>query len=110
MRRVQRTSSHLCTVCQSPRAAPCGSAGFSGLSEAEILTYERDGFVVPKHFTLSQSTLESVKAQHQQLLDAQPDHPEFADYCPSLAAVRARLRGVRPRPSHPADGGAGGGP
>ena len=50
------------------------------LTESELQRYQADGFVVPD-YRLSDSTIDSIQANHRRLLDR---YPQFSDYCPTL--------------------------
>lgn len=53
------------------------------LSDAQIAQYHADGYVVPD-FRLDTETIETIRARHTQLVR---NHPEYADYCPTLLPV-----------------------
>lgn len=53
------------------------------LSEEQIAHYHDKGYVFPD-FRLAESTLEAIRADHDRLLEAHPEHPEFRDNCSAL--------------------------
>ena len=52
------------------------------LSDSEISSYHREGYVTPD-FKLAESSIGEIKQRHQNLLNK---YPEFDNYCPALLA------------------------
>ena len=64
------------------------------LTEAQLESYQRDGYVVPD-YRLPESTLADIRADHARLVER---HGEFRQYCPNLLAFDLRFLEVARTP------------